>query len=127
MRVRPGWFCSPTTNGSLLAFEPVEAVDVGDRHRRVDRGAVVLGEARAPLGGEPAPARRAVAADEALAQPVLPRARERDQLLLELAQRHVGDAVGRVHGGVDADPLALAEHGVRVDRVGPEALAQQRP
>ena len=57
---------------------------------------------------------------------VVPRARERDQLLLELAQRHVGHAAGDVHGGVHAHPLALAEHRVRVDRVGAEALAQQR-
>ena len=101
-----------------LALEPVEALDVADHHRRVDRRAVVLGEARAPVRRQLAPARRAEAVDEPLAQAVLPRARERDQLLLELAQRHVRHAVGHVHGGVHAHALALAEHRVRVDRVG---------
>ena len=125
-RVRSASFCRPTRNGRLLALEPVEAADVGDGELGRLRGAVVLGEARAPAGGQLGPARRALRGDELLAQLVLPRAGERDELALELRERDVGHALRAVHGDVDADLLGLAEHRVRLHRARAEAPAQQR-
>ena len=77
----------PDDERLALALQPLEALDVGDRQRGLHRGAVVAGEARSPACRELGAARRAEAVEEPLAQAVVPRAGERDQLLLEVAQR----------------------------------------
>src|SRR5918997_300146 len=115
----------PDHEGQPLALQPLERGDVGDGGVRRGRGAVVAGEARAPARGELPPPDGAEAVDEAVAQPVVPRAGEVDELLLEVVQRHLGDPVGRVDRDVDPDAVALPQHGLRVHRIRAEALAQE--
>ena len=116
----------PDVERLAVALEPFERVHVGHGHRRRDRRLVVAREARRPARGQRLPGDRAVALDQPVAQVVVPGPGERDQLLLELAQRHLGDAAGRVHAHVHAHLVVLAQDGGGVDRVGAEALLQQR-
>ena len=123
----PASFCSPTTNGSPSRSSRSKQRDVGDGERRLDAR---RGSTRGSAGPSARPARARAPGrrgDELLAQAVVPRARERDELAARArASGDVGHAVRAVHGDVDADLLALAEHGVRLDGVGAEAVAQQR-
>ena len=110
---------------ALAARQPAEAGDVV--RGRVDRGValVVAREAiqprhrEAPAGDGPVPGHQQVA------QLVVPRARERDDLGLERAQRQLGQLAGRVDEEVHARALAVVEHVVRLDLRGAEAAPEQ--
>ena len=69
---------------------------------------------------------RAAALAERGGELVVPRAGERDGLVLEGAHGDVRQAFGGVHGEVHAHALALVEHVVRLDPGRLEALPQQR-
>ena len=90
------------------------------------RGLVVAREARAPLGRQRAALQLAVARHQRVPQLVVPGAGGGHDLALELAEVEVDQAAGGVDAEVHLHAVALAEHEVVVDRVGLEALAEQR-
>ena len=123
----PVWsvsFCRPTTNGSPSVSRRTKQPMSWQRQLRAPGGLVVAREARPPLRGERARLGLAVARDQPVAQLVVPRARERDDLALELAEVEVGQAGRGVDAEVDLHAVALAEHEVRVDGGRAEALAE---
>jgi hypothetical protein len=103
----------------LVRLQAGEAGDVDRRQLRCRVALVVVREARGPCLEQPRPL------GHLLGQFVIPRARERDRLGLELAPRHVGEAVRRVDEEVHAHALALVEHVVRGDLRRPEPPLQQ--
>ena len=119
-------FWSPTTNGSPSVCRRAKQPMSWTRERGGGRRLVVAREARAPLGRQRAALRLAVARDQRVAQLVVPRAGGGHDLALELAEVEVEQAAGGVDAEVHLHAVALAEHEVVVDRVGLEALAEQR-
>ena len=106
--------------------EPLEAGDVAHRGLWLDLRAVVIGEARPPARRQLAAEARTVDAHQLLAQALVPGARERHDLALEVAERDVREAVGAVHGGVDVHALGLGVDAVGLDALRVEAAAQER-
>ena len=114
--------------GGAAGEQALEVRDVVGRGRRRHGSLVGVGQARGPALGEYAAALVAVARYELLARAVVPRARELEDLGLELAEGDVGHvALGAVHGEVHAHAVLLAEHLVGVDRGRVEALGQEAP
>ena len=98
----------------------------GRRARRWSRPCSSAGSARPTRSPARGPARRRGALISAVAQLVVPRAGGGHDLALELAEVEVDQAAGGVDAEVHLHAVALAEHEVVVDRVGLEALAEQR-
>ncbi len=108
-------------DGERLAVGQAREVGDVDRPHFGRRVALVmLREALRPAG-----VRRPLRGERG-GEVVVPGPGEREHLLLELGDRHLGQAVGRIHGEVHAHALALVEHVVGVDARGLEAAAQER-
>ena len=106
-------------------LEALELLYVEDGEIHIRRGLVVVGKAFRVLVGERGAALLPVHRDEAFAETVVPRARERGDLLLELRKRHVRYLAVDVNGEVDPRLLFLAQGEVIVDRGAVEALEEE--
>ena len=120
-------FCSPTTNGSPSVSQAREAADVvdGERGGR-SRPCSSAGSARPTRSPARGPAARRGAPTSASRSSSSHVRVARHDLALELAEVEVDQAAGGVDAEVHLHAVALAEHEVVVDRVGLEALAEQR-
>ena len=121
-----GLVAQADVEGLAAGEQALEAVDVVGRRRRVDGRLVGVGQARGPALGQHAPALLAVARHELVASAVVPRARELEDLGLDVTARELGQAaLGTVDREVHAHAVALGEDLVRVDRARVEAPAQE--
>ena len=112
--------------GLAAGEQALEAADVVGRGRRVDGRLVGVGQAPGPALGQHAPALVAVARHQLVARPVVPRARELEDLGLDVAARELGQAaLGAVQREVHAHAVALGQDLVGVDRARVEAPAQE--
>ena len=111
-----GLVAQADVEGLAAGEQALEAADVVGRGRRVDGRLVGVGQAPGPALGQHAPALLAVARHELVARPVVPRARELEDLGLDVAARELGQAaLGAVQREVHAHAVALGQHLVGVD------------
>ena len=104
----------------------LELVDVELGHADRRGGLVVVGEQPGVAAGQRVALQLSVAVHQRVGEGVVPGARRREHLALELVEGHVRDAaLGHVHHEVEAGRIGLSQRQVVVDRLAVVALLEQ--